>query len=49
LNTETVERFIVPRIEGILAGTDPLPRPDYTSSAVTFTVENAPEAAESAA
>lgn len=49
LNTETVEQFIVPRIEGILAGTDPLPRLDYIASAAPFAVEGESTAAESAA
>lgn len=38
LSPETIENYIAPRIEGILAGTDPLPMAGYDASAEQFRV-----------
>lgn len=48
LNPDTVRDFIGPRLEGILAGTDPLPLAGYLASADSFTAFHAVAAGRAA-
>jgi adenine-specific DNA-methyltransferase len=41
LSPETIENYIAPRIDGIIAGTDPLPMSGYTPSTDPYTVHTA--------
>lgn len=45
LSPKTIESYIAPRIDGILAGTDPLPLDGYTASTKAYTVTAPYEAA----
>ncbi|QOD05905.1 site-specific DNA-methyltransferase [Pseudarthrobacter sp. BIM B-2242] len=47
LSPKTISNFIQPRLDGILAGTDPLPLDGYTASAQAYTVST-PEYAAAA-
>lgn len=37
-SAQTIERYIAPRLEGIIAGTDPLPLPGWNAPATPFTI-----------